>query len=92
MAHPDTRPFIIIGIVGIVLIVIGVLFLVATTKDSNSFRVMRVLVWLQPEKYSDEGGYQTLQALYAIGSGAFSDGDLETVSRNWEVFLRLRTI
>ena len=30
---------------------------------------MRVLVWLQPEKYSDEGGYQTLQALYAIGSG-----------------------
>ena len=48
-----------------------VLFLVATTKDSNSFRVMRVLVWLQPEKYSDEGGYQTLQALYAIGSGGF---------------------
>ena len=71
VAHPDTRPFIIIGIVGIVLIVIGVLFLVATTKDSNSFRVMRVLVWLQPEKYSDEGGYQTLQALYAIGSGGF---------------------
>ena len=48
---------------------IGVLFLVATTKNSDSFRVMRVLVWLQPEKYSDEGGYQTLQALYAIGSG-----------------------
>ena len=38
VAHPDTRPFIIIGIVGIVLIVIGVLFLVATTKDSNSFQ------------------------------------------------------
>ena len=71
VVHPDTRPFIIIGIVGIVLIVIGVLFLVVTTKDSNSFRVMRVLVWLQPEKYSDEGGYQTLQALYAIGSGGF---------------------
>ena len=66
-----TMGLIIIGIVGIVLIVIGVLFLVATTKDSNSFRVMRVLVWLQPEKYSDEGGYQTLQALYAIGSGGF---------------------
>ena len=28
-------------------------------------------MWLQPEKYSDEGGYQTLQALYAIGSGGF---------------------
>ena len=71
VAHPKMRPFIIIGIVGIVLIVIGVLFLVATTKSSNSFRIMRVLVWLQPEKYSDEGGYQTLQALYAIGSGGF---------------------
>ena len=77
VAHPDTRPFIIIGIVGIVLIVIGVLFLVVTTKDSNSFRVMRVLVWLQPEKYSDEGGYQTLQALYAIGSGGFFGRGLE---------------
>ena len=71
VAHPKMRPFIIIGIVGIGLIVIGVLFLVATTKSSNSFRIMRVLVWLQPEKYSDEGGYQTLQALYAIGSGGF---------------------
>ena len=30
---------------------------------------MRVLVWLDPEKYSDKGGYQVLQGLYAIGSG-----------------------
>ena len=69
VAHPDMRPFIVVAVAGVILIVIGVLFLVATTKDSDSFRVMRVLVWLQPEKYSDEGGYQTLQALYAIGSG-----------------------
>lgn len=92
VAHPDVRPFIIIGVIGLVLIVIGVLFLVATTKSSDSFRVMRVLVWLQPEKYSDEGGYQTLQALYAIGSGGFLAGDWETVSRNLAVFLRHRTI
>ena len=68
VAHPDMRPFIAVAAAGVILIVIGVLFLVATTKNSDSFRVMRVLVWLQPEKYSDEGGYQTLQALYAIGS------------------------
>ena len=68
VAHPDTRPFIIIGIVGIVLIVIGVLFLVATTKDSNSFRVMRVLVWLQPEKYSDEGGCHRFRGLFRTGT------------------------
>ena len=66
VAHPDMRPFIAVAAAGVILIVIGVLFLVATTKNSDSFRVMRVLVWLQPEKYSDEGGYQTLQALYAI--------------------------
>lgn len=33
------------------------------------FRLQRFRVWLQPEKYSKEGGFQVLQALYAIGSG-----------------------
>jgi len=28
-----------------------------------------MLVWLNPEKYIDDKGYQTVQALYAIGSG-----------------------
>ena len=73
VAHPDMRPFIIMVVVGVALIVVAVLFIAATTttKDSSSFRITRILVWLQPEKYSDEGGYQTLQALYAIGSGGF---------------------
>ncbi|MBQ1493082.1 MAG: FtsW/RodA/SpoVE family cell cycle protein, partial [Blautia sp.] len=30
------------------------------------------LVWLEPERYANGYGYQTLQALYAIGSGGFS--------------------
>ena len=34
-----------------------------------SFRMERVKVWLHPEKYQKEGGFQVLQALYAIGSG-----------------------
>lgn len=33
------------------------------------FRMNRFKVWLEPEKYSREGGFQVLQALYAIGSG-----------------------
>ncbi len=37
----------------------------------ENFRLARVLVWLNPEKYSSEGGYQIMQALYAIGSGGF---------------------
>ncbi|MGN0438952.1 MAG: putative lipid II flippase FtsW [Lachnospiraceae bacterium] len=32
-----------------------------------SYRMERIKIWLHPEKY--EKGYQTLQALYAIGSG-----------------------
>ena len=33
----------------------------------ESYRLERLAVWLAPEKY--EKGYQTLQGLYAIGSG-----------------------
>ena len=43
--------------------------LVANIGTSDSFRLNRILVWLDPEKYSDNGGYQVLQGLYAIGSG-----------------------
>ena len=35
----------------------------------KSFRLSRIMVWLHPEEYSDSGGYQVLQGLYAIGSG-----------------------
>ena len=40
-------------------------------ETSGSFRLRRILVWLNPEKYASEGGYQIMQALYAIGSGGF---------------------
>jgi cell division protein FtsW len=30
---------------------------------------VRILAWLDPEAYVNDKGYQTLQALYAIGSG-----------------------
>ena len=36
-----------------------------------SYRMERVKVWLHNEKYSDEGGFQVLQSLYALGSGGF---------------------
>ena len=51
--------------------VVGVSILAASMDNSDNFRLQRILVWLDPEKYSDNGGYQTLQALYAIGSGGF---------------------
>lgn len=37
--------------------------------DGMSFRVGRIAAWIDPELYASDQGYQTLQALYAIGSG-----------------------
>ena len=73
VAHPDTKIFLIIAGVVIVLGVIGVLFLNATLSvdGSGSFRLRRIMVWLHPEDFADSWGYQTIQALYAIGSGGF---------------------
>ena len=41
----------------------------ASGNMTGKFRLNRMLVWLNPEKYIDDKGYQTVQALYAIGSG-----------------------
>ena len=92
VAHPDIKIFIIIAGVVIALAVIGVIFLNATVSvdGSGSFRLRRIMVWLHPEEYADSWGYQTIQALYAIGSGGFLAEDLETVFRSWEVYLRHR--
>ena len=40
-------------------------------NQSSNFRLRRIQVWLHPEDYASGDGYQTLQALYAIGSGGF---------------------
>ena len=34
-----------------------------------SFRLERILAWLNPEAYADGKGMQILQSLYGIGSG-----------------------
>lgn len=37
--------------------------------ESVSFRVGRIAAWLKPELYASDQAYQTLNGLYAIGSG-----------------------
>lgn len=39
--------------------------------EETGYRMMRVLAWRHPEEYASSKGYQTLQALYALGSGGF---------------------
>lgn len=48
-----------------------VFFLIIKGVGSWGFRGERILAWLNPEKYADGKGFQTLQSLYGIGSGGF---------------------
>ena len=54
-----------------VLAILGARFLGTLMETSGSFRLRRILVWLNPEKYASDGGYQVMQGLYAVGSGGF---------------------
>lgn len=71
IAHPKVKPFLIAAGVGIVLIIIFVMILSSSLETSSSFRLRRILVWLHPEDFASGDGYQTIQTLYAIGSGGF---------------------
>lgn len=59
VASPKYSHFIFMGLA---VLVVGVVFIMAA-----AYRADRIKIWLNPEKY--EKGYQTLQGLYAIGSG-----------------------
>ena len=71
VVHPKTAPFIAIVVGGLAFIMIAVRILGAVLENSNNFRLNRILVWLEPEAHASKGGYQIMQALYAIGSGGF---------------------
>lgn len=66
-----TKPFILVAAVGVVLAAILVYVVSRMDVVEGSFRLRRIQVWLHPEADASGDGYQTLQALYAIGSGGF---------------------
>ncbi len=59
VATPNVRPLVILGLIGVGVAAIGVF--------AASYRGGRFDAWLNPE--TSENGYQTMQSLYAIGSG-----------------------
>lgn len=72
VAHPQGQKVVVPGVVGLAAVVVVVRRMAAQMAASgNSFRWTRILVWLDPEQFSEEGGYQIMQALYALGSGGF---------------------
>lgn len=71
VSYPKTKKTVqysmLAGIVGY----IGVRIWASSLAKSDNFRLQRIIVWIDPEKYADNKGFQTLQALYAVGSGGF---------------------
>ena len=71
VANP--KPAWIIGItaLGAVAVVVFLVIFFKNTDTASGFRFKRLLAWRNPEAFASDEGYQTLQALYAIGSGGF---------------------
>ena len=69
VASPDYKKFILMALLVIAAAAL-VIFMTVNAGDSlEGFRSERILAWLDPESYAQGKGFQTLQALYAIGSG-----------------------
>lgn len=71
VAHPKTGLLLGIAGAGVGLIAIAIKFIDANIQTSEDFRIRRILAWLHPEQFMDDGGFQVMQGLYAIGSGGF---------------------
>ncbi|MBQ8822032.1 MAG: FtsW/RodA/SpoVE family cell cycle protein, partial [Lachnospiraceae bacterium] len=62
--------FVIFAVLAVVAIVAFVMYMKNVgMEDGLSWRFERIVAWLDPEAHSQGKGFQTVQALYAIGSG-----------------------
>lgn len=70
IASRDYKKFIVFAAAAAGLVAL-LIFAITKMADSDKFgfRGARILAWLDPEAYASGKGFQTLQALYAIGSG-----------------------
>ncbi len=69
VASPDYKKFVIMGLSAVAAVALLIFVIVSTSAEGGGFRSERILAWLDPEGHSQGKGFQTLQALYAIGSG-----------------------
>lgn len=71
VVHKKTAPFLVLAVAGVTVCYLGARLLGSIMSSSTSFRLNRILVWLNPQARADEGGFQVMQGFYAIGSGGF---------------------
>ena len=70
VATPNYKEYFLLGAGGIGVASVFVLLVKKGVLTSEqSYRFGRIEAWLNPEAYAGTTGFQTLQALYAIGSG-----------------------
>ena len=69
VASPDYKRFVLMGAAGVAAVAALVFAIIQMEHSDLGFRGGRILAWLNPEAYASGTGFQTLQALYAIGSG-----------------------
>ena len=67
VADSDYLKYIVLVLV--VIAAAAIIIFIATHSDGGGFRLTRIRTWLDPESDPSDTGFQTLQALYAIGSG-----------------------
>ena len=71
VVHKKQKIFLWIAGGGLTVFVVGSYILGRLLENSTSFRLRRIIAWLNPEKYASTISFQTVQGLYAIGSGGF---------------------
>ena len=85
MADPRYLRYLGLGCLVVLLAAIAVMMVINSSKNkegSGSFRENRIVAWLNPEEYSSDTSFQTLQGMYAIGSGGiFGKGLGESVQK-----------
>ena len=69
VATKSYKWWVLLGTAGVAGVAALVWYIVQSAASGGGFRSERILAWLDLEKYASDKGYQTLQALYAIGSG-----------------------
>lgn len=73
--HPKSMVFYLMALAAIMLAGVAIYFLSrqsvvdAEAAAEEGFRLTRIRAWLDPYSYESDKSYQSLQALYAIGSG-----------------------
>ncbi|MCR5715389.1 MAG: putative lipid II flippase FtsW [Lachnospiraceae bacterium] len=84
VADPDYKKFLAIAAAVAVFATLYVMYVMHAAENGtlSGFRNQRILAWLNPEAYASGKGFQTLQALYAIGSGGiFGKGLGESIQK-----------